>query len=481
MRKFFTGVARFLAGIFAILFVITAVLALILFNLGRQLFNANPYKNALSDLNVYETLPALVGRILTSGISINPCAENPITCEDISPELRACYEQAFGEERYVALASGQDQPTDSESQAVQSCLDQYGESNTTGNEENKLQTASPEVQDCVRQAVGETAYNELYSNQRPPTEAEQQQVQTCFGDSGSGDSAGEGGMPPFFQNLTAEDWEAILRIIVPPDEMKAMVESILDGVFAYLDGEVDQVTVSLVSLKDRLAGPAGEDLILQIITSQPTCTEEEMSQLTGTTSSEGMVLCNPPEEMLPLVVPVLQQQLKDVLLQIPDEAVIIKPYAPDSSSSGGGPLGNAPIAAIRIIRLILRLIPLLPLVFLLLVTLFGVRSLKGWMRWWGIPFFFTGGITLGLGIAAAPALTRAWNTFIEPRIPAFLTADVANLGRDFVQYIAQNLTERIVFQSLVLLIVGLAAWIGSYFIKAKTGQEETLPPTSPIS
>jgi hypothetical protein len=475
MRKFFTGVTRFIAALFAILFVITTVLALILFNLGGQLFNARLYKNALAELDIYQTLPTLIGRLLTSSFSFNPCAENPIVCEDISPELRACYEQTFGEERYITLASGQDQPTEVEMQAAQSCLEQYGGSTTTVNEENKLQTAPPEVQDCVRQAIGDVAYNELYNDHRPPTETKQQQVQTCFSDAGLGDSSGEGGMPSYLKNLTAENWEAIMKILIPPDEMKVMAESILDDIFAYLNGDIEQVSVSLVALKDRLTGPAGTDLIMEFITSQPPCTEEELAQMTSETSGENMVICNPPDDMLPFVVTMLHMQLEDVASELPDEAVIIKPYTPVTSSPGGGPLGDDPLTSIRMVRLILRLTPLLPLVFLLLVTLFGVRSLKDWMRWWGIPLFFSGAITLGLGIASTPALNKVWNQFIEPRIPVFLTTDVVTLGRDLIQYIAHDIIERIILQALVLLLIGLAAWIGSFFIKTKTSLEETLP------
>jgi hypothetical protein len=257
--------------------------------------------------------------------------------------------------------------------------------------------------------------------------------------------------------------------------MKVMAESILDDIFAYLNGDIEQVSVSLVALKDRLTGPAGTDLIMEFITSQPPCTEEELAQMTSETSGENMVICNPPDDMLPFVVTMLHMQLEDVASELPDEAVIIKPYTPVTSSPGGGPLGDDPLTSIRMVRLILRLTPLLPLVFLLLVTLFGVRSLKDWMRWWGIPLFFSGAITLGLGIASTPALNKVWNQFIEPRIPVFLTTDVVTLGRDLIQYIAHDIIERIILQALVLLLIGLAAWIGSFFIKTKTSLEETLP------
>ncbi|MBU4226371.1 MAG: hypothetical protein KKC71_11210, partial [Chloroflexi bacterium] len=112
MRKVFTFFARFIAAIFAILFVITAVLALLLFNVERQLFNPNLYKRALTEQQIYKHLPGIIGELLTTSMSYNPCAQNPLVCEDISAELRACYTQRLGEERYTALTSGQDQPTE---------------------------------------------------------------------------------------------------------------------------------------------------------------------------------------------------------------------------------------------------------------------------------------------------------------------------------------------------------------------------------
>jgi hypothetical protein len=259
--------------------------------------------------------------------------------------------------------------------------------------------------------------------------------------------------------------------------MELMVESILDNIFAFLNGDIDRVKVSLVALKNRLSGPAGEDLIMQIINSQPPCTEEDLAQLIGAAGNEGMVLCKPPEDLLVIIIPILQQQLKDVVTQLPEEAMLVKPNPTDPSSSGVGPLGNDPIAAIRVVRLILHLTPLLPLVFLLLVTLFGVRSLKGWMRWWGIPFFITGFISIGLGFLSPPAISKVWSTFVAPRMPAFLTVGVTDIVRKMVLYLAHDLTEHIVFQALILLVFGLAAWIGSNFITTKIIKEESFPPT----
>lgn len=491
MRKFFTFLSKTLAVIFAILFVIAAVLVILLFNVERKLFDADLYKGALAENQIYERLPGIASALLTTSLTYNPCAENPLLCEDIPDELRMCYIQKLGQDRYVTLASGKDKATDAEMEAIQPCLDQFGEETTpaTGeqqNGENPLLTASPETQACVRQAIGDAAYEELYNSQRAPTEAEIQQITPCLSQAGTGDlgSLGgdsQGGMPPFMKNLNASDWEAIIRILLPPAELKALTENVLDQVFAYLEGKTDKASVSLVALRERLAGPAGEEAIRQLIAAQPPCTNEQLAQLAASAVSgmEGMISCAPPEEIIALILPQFQAQLLSLLGKMPDKVVILEPDSQSAPSGNSGPLGNDPVSVIRTVRLGLRLSPLLPLGLLMLVTLFGVRSLKGWMRWWGIPFFFAGLIALAPGIALLPLSSLAWNKFVLPRIPPIIPADIINIGRNVVTYIVHDLSEPIVLQAVILLVLGLAAWIGSFFVKAKPAEPAVAtPPTA---
>lgn len=425
MRKVLTFFARFIAAIFAILFVITAVLALLLFNVERQLFNPNLYKRALTEQQIYKHLPGIIGELLTTSMSFNPCAQNPLICEDISAELRACYTQTLGDERYTALTSGQDQPTEAEKEAIQPCLDRYGAVTENGNED-------------------------------------------------------QGGPPAFMKNLTAMDWEAIIEALAPPELLQALTENVLDQVFAYLNGETATVKISLLKLKERITGQAGQDAIQQLMAAQPPCTEEQLVQMAASAlgGEGGMVFCNPPEEILAIMLPELQSQLDSLATQIPDEAVIIKPYTgPLGATPGGGPLSADPFTTIRYVRLGLRWSPLLPFAFLLLVTLFGVRSLKGWLRWWGIPIFFAGGIALVLGIALLPAMNWAWNAFVVTKIPPFLSADIGRIGHGLANFILKGLNKQIIIQSTIFIIIGLAAWVGSYFIKIE--RKESMPATPP--
>jgi hypothetical protein len=288
-------------------------------------------------------------------------------------------------------------------------------------------------------------------------------------------------MPLFMQNLRVSDWETIIKLIIPPPELKLMTENVLDQVFSYLNEETDLVKVSLVKIKDRLSGQSGVDVIRQLLKAQTPCTQEQLDQISSTTGTEGagLVLCNPTETDFNKVMRQVQEQLNAAVSQLPDEVIIIKPIPPDTTPVNSSPLGNDPAKAIRLVRLTLRLSPLLPLGFLLLVTLFGVRSLKGWMRWWGIPFFFAGIIALGLGIAAMPTLNWAWNTYVVVRIPPFIPANLADIGYELVRYIWHNLTVQIVLRALILTLIGLATWIGSHFIKTKAEPQAPTIPSAP--
>ncbi len=435
MSKFGTVIARFIAAIFAILFVITTVLALMLTTVNRLMFNANIYKNTLNGQNIYERLPEIVGVALTSDFFIDPCAHNPLACniDGASPELQTCLTTALGPVAYEAIGSSQRNPTEEELQLAQPCLDQYGTQQTANH--------PPEM----------------------------------------GGSSGEGGMPSFMQNLTAANWQTILTMLLPPDDLRTMTESTLDHMFAYLNGETDTVTIPLEKLKERLTGTTGAELIMQFINSQPPCTEQELTQMVSEISNGDMalVLCKPPEAVLTILSPFLPDLLNAVVAKIPDNATIIKSPSSGALPSGTGPFGADPITTIRTVRLVMYLSPLLPLAILLFVTLFAVRSVKSWMLWWGIPIFASGMIVLVLGISALPALNAAWTMFIVPRIPPFIPANFAAIGQEMVRSIVNTIVKGIVLQAIILLAIGLAAWIGSSFIKAKLQPDISVtPPTA---
>ena len=230
--------------------------------------------------------------------------------------------------------------------------------------------------------------------------------------------------------------------------------------------------ISLVSLKARLTGQAGEELILFLLDAQPPCTEEQQAQIDAGNFENGggtAIYCAASGETLAKVIPPMQNRLSKVAAQIPDEAILIKPASEVTSDEN-------PFTAIRMLYSWMRLSLLLPLSLLVLVTLFGVRSIKSGLRWWGIPLFIAGLIALGIGIAAQPILDWAWVNYAIPQMPPIFSSGLGELGHDLFSSVAGELGKQLMLEAGPILLLGLAAIIGSFYVKPATPSDLGSPP-----
>jgi hypothetical protein len=414
MKGCFRFIARSLAVLSAILFVITAVIAIVFFNLENRVFNPDTYKTALAEGFIYERLPRIFSEEIVLSMNYDPCKSSPMVCE--------------------------------------------------------IEGASDEFLACLADALGQDALEEIFSGKRLPTEADNILAKPCierYGGTPKPENVSEGGAPQFFKNLKPEDWEFILMKFLPPDDSRFMIETTLDQIFAYLKGDTEMAVLPLGQLKARLTGAEGIEVLERLIITQPACSEDELARMKasikGTLESE-MVLCNPSENELQDMLPDLQNQLLQVVADLPDEAILIQPPDPASTSDtasenlGGGLL---------IARTILRLSPLIPLGFLILITLFTVRSLKGWLHWWGIPFIIVGGIGILIGLLVTPIMQFAWVNLVE--FPPYLSPTLVDLAQELLTYIVHSITETVVLSSILLAVVGVGAMVGALFTRPKSG------------
>ena len=386
--------ARFLAFVFALLFVISAVLALLAFNAGRQITDPGLYKRILKEQRVYERLPELVAEQALYSMTYQPCVENP--------EDPRCLAEGSGDEN---------------------------------------------------------------------------------------DSSGQGGPPSFFTALEQEDLEVVLTDLLPPDWLQAQADSAIDQAFAiFLSSEAPAETaikIPLAELKARLTGEAGLHAFFQILRTQEPCSQEQLAALlqlnaTSVFSAEGLMPCRPPQALEGELAPIVEAVLGEMARQMPAEATIDLSNLGGPASEGNqspaanpGPFDN-PRQAFRMVRLIASLSPLLPVVLILLVTLFGVRSLKGWLLWWGIPFLIAGLIALGLALAALPAANLAIANLLSAGSLEMsgLSPNLVALGLDAGRYGVRSITLPVEIEAAMLAAAGLVMMAVSFFARVDKSEVE---------
>jgi hypothetical protein len=480
MRKFFTFLGNFFSFILAIAFVATTVFVIYAFSLDQRLFDANTYKRALERQNVYDRMPRVLAEQMVYTMNNDPCAENPLLCDGQTDQLNQCYEQALGTERYETLDVGMDRFTPQDLGKIQSCFKlQYGDFPpplvNAINSTSVVADASPDVQGCIVQKLGDQAANEVSTHERPASIEEVGAIATCF--SGIGRDVYLDSRPvAFIRNLKVQDWETVVRAVMPPADMRAYAESAIDQTFAYLEGEQQYVTLDLRTLKQRIGGRPGQQAMQSLIDSQAACTDQTyqlmLDSMTATTGN--FALCKPGESGMRNITPYVNNHLRTAAGHIPAEMVLAEPIDINADAPfNDGPLSM--LAGVSMTRVVLRFTTFVPLILLFIITLFSVRTLKGWLRWWGLPLLAAGLITLTLRIVFGIASEQ---NFVNALLPqsTLLVSGMVELLKDIILAMVRSVDLTVTLLSIGVTIAGLAMFIGSYYVRPEMEDEVIVVP-----
>ena len=255
---------------------------------------------------------------------------------------------------------------------------------------------------------------------------------------------------PFVQQLTSEHWATIIQTLFPPEQFRSMTEEAITQVFAYLNDETNDPQISLLPVKQRLSSAAGLDAAIRLIHAQPACTLEQLAQMI---TSFGQVLCNPPQEVLALAKPILQTQLSSIAASLPDQISFVDPATP--------PQG---LRNLRAIRQFMQLTPLIPLAFLFGITIFAVRSFKGWLAWWGWPFLLAGLAGAILGFNGAPLFETALENYVSTHTSLTIPPEFSETVRAVMIDVFQKIFAPAGWQALTLAGIGLVMIVAALII-----------------
>jgi hypothetical protein len=130
------------------------------------------------------------------------------------------------------------------------------------------------------------------------------------------------------------------------------------------------------------------------------------------------------------------------------------------------PVNDDPRQNLQSVRMVMRFSPLLPLGFLFLMTILAVNSLKSWLNWWGIPFIITGGLAGLMGLSGAPVMGAIFQRILVNRMPAFLPTILLDYAGNLASAMVQTLLDPVLFQGLLLALIGFTMAAGAFFVKA---------------
>jgi hypothetical protein len=261
------------------------------------------------------------------------------------------------------------------------------------------------------------------------------------------------------QGLSQETWESFIRALLPPEVLKPIGDDVLNSTFSYLNMESDSIQVDLTPVKARMAGDAGAQAAISLLNTLPGCTLDQSAMIMfGMVSGDQIQLCNPPASVLPMLMPIIQGQLKAASAIIPDKLTLVT-----------APLQDDPRERLRTARLFMRLSPILPILFLLTLTLLSVRTLNDWSKWWGHPLLITGVLTFITGLLGAPIIGKAVSSLLSDRLPNFLPQFLSNFTSDFASAMVRALLVPVIWQGLVLTIVG-AGMVGLAIYLKRSGK-----------
>ena len=306
-----------------------------------------------------------------------------------------------------------------------------------------------------RKAFSSATYKQAFENQKL-----YERMPAILAGALSTSIAGNQNAGAYLKAFSAADWEASISSILPPEELKALTDDALDATFDYINGKTDSAVVSVLPIKRHLTGESSVEAVKQILRAQLACTTEQLTQIAiGVLTGKDFILCNPPEEALGLITPLIESQLQFVTSTFPNEVTLI------SNARSGTP--DDPRLRLNKARLIMKVTPILPLAFLIGIIIFAVRNLTGWLNWWGGPLLMTGASSLVIAVLGSPVIGFIVERFMQTQGAGFMPPIFLSTIRETASAVTGQILRPMVIEGLILALLGLVMVVLAAFMKKR--------------
>lgn len=265
-----------------------------------------------------------------------------------------------------------------------------------------------------------------------------------------------------FAQLTPADWDRLIGAIAPASYLRQEIEGGIEQVVAFIHSDAANlsVTISLVELKRHLVGPEAEAAYLALLEAKPPCGARELEDAGGLP-----VACRPTPEQMPQVRENFRIAMRALVDRMPDQ------YDPFLRPSANAAVRNEMAALIRARERWRRIeawaawSPVVPAFLLLLIALFAVRSVRGWLLWWGIPCFFAGAFAAMTAFPVVPVTRLMFSILVEPNLPPQVSAVMLQTVFKLMTAVMQEVFSGVLIVAGSLAGGGLLAMIAARLLR----------------
>ncbi len=275
----------------------------------------------------------------------------------------------------------------------------------------------------------------------------------------SGDGTADVDFAGFLAGFEQTDLQTLFAAALPADYVRGQTDSAIDQFFGYMNSEMPRpsVNLSLVDLKRRLAGGVLEDSYVQVLQGKPPCGPE----IRGLPTSS-----RPTPEQLPEVRARFRELVGPAVKEMPDNVELFALREGAQAERVFTALSQLR-ARLRLSVAIARWLWVAAVALLLGVAVFGVRSLRGLLAWWGVPCLIAGGIALLCTLPGAALGGLFYRVLVEPNLPAEVPAVAVETVFGIVTALLQVVLGAALKAALWLALGGLVAVVLALFLKTK--------------
>ncbi|MBU0510772.1 MAG: hypothetical protein KJ638_03595 [Chloroflexi bacterium] len=295
-------------------------------------------------------------------------------------------------------------------------------------------------------------------------------------DSGQAEAwVGEPDVAQLIMFMDVNDWRPIRWEVLPDEILIDWVSVTVDGEYDWIDSDdrVPDIMWNLRPLIRLIDSEHGVTSITIAYEALPPCAEKQITdfknRLAAAPAGTKVLynLCQFPDPWYEDQFSDYTASLEDLVANVPTTFALTGELARTTDTEGLGP--EIIKTQVLLVRKWMNLAPLILIIPLILILIFAVRSLNELGRWWGIPLTLGSLLTLLLAFVYRPIVVAILSAGLLSETPPLVREEaIAGIFR-----LAVDVFKPMLWQSLVVLIIGLALVLAGSLVKTDNDESET--------